>query len=46
MVKTLAKYTLIAVGIYLGVAYATGAGRLVDAGSRGYATIVKSLQGR
>lgn len=39
-------YTAILVGVYLGVAHATDAGRLIQAGAAGYATDVKALQGR
>ena len=39
-------YTAVLVGVYLVVANATGAGRVIQAGASGYATGVKALQGR
>lgn len=40
------KYTFVTVGIYLGVAHATGAGKLITAGSNGAIGFVRALQGR
>lgn len=39
-------YTFIVVGVYIAVAHATDAGRLLTSGASGYATAVKALQGR
>jgi len=46
MTQTLLKYTFGAVALYLGVAYATGGGKLLDSAFKGYASSVKALQGR
>lgn len=46
MGKQLAKYGFTLIGIYLGVAYASGAGQLISSGSQGIATVTRSLQGR
>jgi hypothetical protein len=40
------KYTFITIGVYLGVAYATGGGKLIKAGSAGGVGLIKALQGR
>lgn len=34
------------IGLYLLVAYATGSGRVISAGTTGASNLVKSLQGR
>ncbi len=34
------------VGLYLALSYATGAGRLLEAGGRSYSGIIKTFQGR
>lgn len=46
MLKKGLLYTAVLVGVYLFVANATGAGRVISAGASGYATGVKALQGR
>lgn len=46
MFKKALTYTAVLVGIYLGVANATGAGRLLKAGQDFYVGSVKALQGR
>lgn len=34
------------IALYLGVAYATGSGRLIDSGSKGAVGVIKAFQGR
>lgn len=34
------------IGLYLVVSYASGSGELIDKGTKGLATVVKSFQGR
>jgi len=46
MLKKGILYTFIVVGVYIAVAHATDAGRLLTATAGGYATAVKALQGR
>lgn len=46
MLKTIALYTFVVVGVYIAVAHATDAGRLLTATGGAYATGVKALQGR
>lgn len=46
MFKTLLVGTGALVAIYLGVSYATGAGRVIGAASGAYNSGVKTLQGR
>lgn len=44
--KTALKYSALLIGLYLGVAYSTGSGRLIKEGSAGAANLVKAFQGR
>lgn len=46
MGKQALKYGFTLIGIYLGVAYASGAGQLISSGATGAATITHALQGR
>ena len=46
MGKQVLKYGATLIGVYLGVAYASGAGQLISAGANGAATVTKTLQGR
>lgn len=46
MGRTVLKYSFITIGIYLGFAYATGAGKLLTAGSQGATNVIKAFQGR
>jgi hypothetical protein len=46
MGKQALKYGATLIGIYLGVAYASGAGTLITSLANGGATVTKSLQGR
>lgn len=46
MGKQALKYSAVLIGVYLGVAYASGAGTLISAGTNGGGTIIRSLQGR
>lgn len=46
MGKQALKYGATLIGIYLGVAYASGAGTLISNGANGAATITRTLQGR
>lgn len=39
-------YTAVLVGVYLVLAYATGAGKLLTSGGSVYVSAVRSLQGR
>lgn len=40
------KYSAVLIGVYLGVAYATGLGQDIKAGSVGASKFAKTLQGR
>lgn len=40
------KYSFAAIGLYLGVYYASGAGTLLSSGSTGAVNLVKAFQGR
>lgn len=40
------KYGATLIAIYLAVAYATGAGKLISAGSSGSVGLIKAFQGR
>lgn len=40
------KYSAFLIALYLGVAYATGSGKLLSEGSRGAVGLVKAFQGR
>lgn len=40
------KYAAGLIVVYLGVAYATGSGRLIDSSTSGAALLVKAFQGR
>jgi hypothetical protein len=40
------KYSFAAIGLYLGVYYASGAGTLLNSGSSGAVNLVKAFQGR
>lgn len=46
MGKQLAKYGFTLIGIYLGVAYASGAGQLINSSAAGGSTVIRTLQGR
>jgi hypothetical protein len=46
MGKTALKYWAVLVGAYLGVYYASGGGKLIDAGTRFVTGTTKALQGR
>lgn len=46
MGRTFVRYSFITIGVYLGVVYATGAGRLLDSGSRGAVGLIRAFQGR
>lgn len=40
------KYSAVLIALYLGVAYATGAGKLIKEGTGGTVGIVRAFQGR
>ena len=40
------KYSFVAIGLYIVVARATGAGRFVSETTRGAANVIKAFQGR
>jgi hypothetical protein len=46
MVQKALKYSFAAIGLYLGVYYASGAGTLINAGSTGGVSLIKAFQGR
>ena len=46
MTRQFLKYGAGLIALYLGVAYATGSGRLLSEGSKGTAGIIKAFQGR
>lgn len=46
MGKLFLRYTFLAIGGYLAVYYATGAGQLIDSASKAYNSGVKTLQAR
>lgn len=46
MLKKGLGYTVGLIALYLGVANATGAGKLITDGANGFSTVTKTLQGR
>jgi hypothetical protein len=40
------KYSFFLIAIYLGVAYASGSGRLLKEGSAGATSVIRAFQGR
>ena len=44
--KKIAFYGFVTIGIYLAVAYSTGAGRVLTAGSSGLGSLIRDFQGR
>lgn len=40
------KYGAVLIGLYLGVYYATGAGKLIHTGAAGAVSVTEALQGR
>jgi hypothetical protein len=46
MGRTVLKYSATLIAIYLGVAYSTGSGKLIDSATNFAGTVVKTFQGR
>lgn len=46
MGRTFLKYSAGLIALYLGVAYATGSGTLINSASKGAANLVKTFQAR
>lgn len=46
MGKTILRYSFIAIGLYLGFAYSTGAGKVISASTDGASNVIKAFQGR
>jgi hypothetical protein len=46
MGRTVLKYSAVLIAIYLGVAYSTGSGTLINSGTSFATSVVKAFQGR
>lgn len=46
MARTALRYSATLIAIYLGVAYFTGSGKLIDSSTAGATGLIKAFQGR